>query len=57
VANQLSEVYKAKAGRENQKAWVDAHNEATKPVLFARGDINQAKTLYPDWTGEEIRIV
>jgi len=28
-----------------------------KTVLFARGDSNQAKTLYPAWSAEEITIV
>ena len=56
-ARQLSDAYNANKTPTAQKAWVAAHNESVKTVLFARGDSNQAKTLYPAWSAEEITIV
>jgi hypothetical protein len=55
-AKRLSDAYKAKETRQNQEAWVAAHNEATLAVSVASGDTTLARTLYPGFTGREITI-
>ncbi len=53
-AKRLSDAYKAKQTRENEDAWVAAHNEATLAVATANADSGMAKTLYPEFNGMKI---